>query len=117
MILQLADRSLPHPEGVIEDMLVQVGSFIFLTDFIILECEPDQEVPFILGHLFLSRGRAIIDVCEEKMTMSVGDRVKVFNAHKALRLSAQYKELSMISVMESDVTSLTPYMSPIDPLE
>ncbi|XP_009757644.1 uncharacterized protein [Nicotiana sylvestris] len=64
VILQLADRSISHPEGVIEDVLVQVGSFIFPADFIILDYEPDQEVPFILGHPFLATGRAIIDVCE-----------------------------------------------------
>ncbi|XP_016446863.2 uncharacterized protein LOC107771915 [Nicotiana tabacum] len=62
LILQLVYRSLDHPEGVIEDMLVQVGSFIFLADFIILDYEPDQEVPFILGRSFLATGRAIIDV-------------------------------------------------------
>ncbi|XP_075074787.1 uncharacterized protein LOC142162341 [Nicotiana tabacum] len=41
VILQLADRSLAHPKGVIEDVLVQVGSFIFPADFIILDYEPD----------------------------------------------------------------------------
>ncbi|XP_075076375.1 uncharacterized protein LOC142163025 [Nicotiana tabacum] len=51
------------------------------------------------------------------MTMRVGDRVEVFNVYKALKLSAHYEELSMISVVESDVTSLVPYISPIDPLE
>ncbi|XP_019229459.1 PREDICTED: uncharacterized protein LOC109220129 [Nicotiana attenuata] len=54
IILQLADRSLAHTEGVIEDVLVQVGSFIFPADFIILDYEPDQEVPFILGRPFLA---------------------------------------------------------------
>ncbi|XP_019241000.1 PREDICTED: uncharacterized protein LOC109220989 [Nicotiana attenuata] len=53
VILQLADRSLTHPEGVIKDVLVQVGSFIFPADFIILDYKPDQEVPFILGRPFL----------------------------------------------------------------
>ncbi|XP_019267448.1 PREDICTED: uncharacterized protein LOC109244764 [Nicotiana attenuata] len=47
IILQLADPSLAHPEGVTEYVLVQVGSFIFPTDFIILDYELDQEVPFI----------------------------------------------------------------------
>nr|XP_009622082.1 uncharacterized protein LOC104113579 [Nicotiana tomentosiformis] len=117
VILQLADRSLAHPEGVIEDVLVQVGSFIFPTDFIILDYEHDQEVPFILGRPFLATGRAIIYVCEGKMTMRVGDRVVVFNVYKALRLPAHYEELSMISVVKSDVMSLVPYMSPVDPLE
>nr|XP_009799831.1 PREDICTED: uncharacterized protein LOC104245836 [Nicotiana sylvestris] len=69
VILQLADRSLAHPDGVIEDVLVQVGSFIFSADFIILDYEPDQEVPFILECPFLATGRAVINVCEGKMTM------------------------------------------------
>ncbi|XP_019236126.1 PREDICTED: uncharacterized protein LOC109216433 [Nicotiana attenuata] len=117
VILQLADRSLAHPEGVIEDVLVQVGSFIFPADFIILDYEPDQEVPFILGRPFLATGRAIIDVCEGKMTMRVGDRVEVFNVYRALQLPAYYEELSMISVVEGDATSLVPYMSPADLVE
>ncbi|XP_009610025.1 uncharacterized protein [Nicotiana tomentosiformis] len=117
VILQLVDRSLAHPEGVIEDVLVQVGSFIFPVDFIILDYEPDQEVPFILGHPFLATCRAIIDVCEGKMTMRVCDQVEVFNVNKALRLLAYYEELSMIYVVESNATSLVPYMSPIDHLE
>ncbi|XP_019242523.1 PREDICTED: uncharacterized protein LOC109222651, partial [Nicotiana attenuata] len=117
VILQLADRSLAHPEGVIEDVLVQVGSFIFPADFIILDYEPDQEVPFILGRPFLATGRAIIDVCEGRMTMRVGDRVEVLNVYRALKLPAHYEELSMISVVESDATSLVPYMSPVDPVE
>ncbi|XP_070050161.1 uncharacterized protein [Nicotiana tomentosiformis] len=117
VILQLADISLAHPEGVIENVLVQVGSFIFPVDFIILDYEPDQEVLFIFGRSFLATCRAIIDVCKGKMTMRVGDRVEVFNMYKALRLLAHYEELSMISVVESDVTLLVPYMSPIDPLE
>nr|XP_016479809.1 PREDICTED: uncharacterized protein LOC107801055 [Nicotiana tabacum] len=66
--------------GVIENVLVQVGSFIFPGDFIILDYDPDQEVPFILGHPFLATGRAIIYVCEGKMTMRVGDRVEVLHS-------------------------------------
>ncbi|XP_070036445.1 uncharacterized protein [Nicotiana tomentosiformis] len=85
--------------GVIQDVLVYVGSFIFPTDFIILEYEPDQEVPLILGRPFLATGQAIIDV---------------FKVYKALILPAHYEEISMISVVENDVTSL---VSPIDPLE
>ncbi|XP_070045816.1 uncharacterized protein [Nicotiana tomentosiformis] len=75
-ILQLADLPLAHRERVIEDVLVQVGSLIFPTDFIILDYEPDQEVQFILGHPFLATSRVIIDVCEGKMIMRVGDRVE-----------------------------------------
>ncbi|KAM6547415.1 hypothetical protein CsatB_019091 [Cannabis sativa] len=60
--LQLADRSMAHPEGKIEDVLVQVDKFIFLGDFIILDYEADKDVPIILGRPFLTTGRTLIDV-------------------------------------------------------
>ena len=47
--LHLADRSLTHPRGIIEDVLVKVDKFIFPTDFIILDMQEDKEVPIILG--------------------------------------------------------------------
>ena len=60
--LQLANRSLKHPRGVIEDVLVKVDKFIFLADFIVLDMEEDKEIPIILGRPFLATGRAMIDV-------------------------------------------------------
>ena len=60
--LQLVDRSLKHPQGVIEDVLVKVDNFIFLVDFIVLDMEKDKEIPIILGRPFLATGRAMIDV-------------------------------------------------------
>ena len=35
--LQLADRSIVHSEGKIEDVLVKVDKFIFPVDYIVLE--------------------------------------------------------------------------------
>ncbi|XP_062113110.1 uncharacterized protein LOC133824257 [Humulus lupulus] len=47
--LQLVDRSLTHPRGIIEDVLVKVDKFIFPVDFIVLDMEEDEDVPIILG--------------------------------------------------------------------
>nr|CAN69639.1 hypothetical protein VITISV_040272 [Vitis vinifera] len=60
--LQLADRSIKHPRGIIEDVLVKVDKFIFSVDFIVLEMEEDRDVPLILGRPFLATGRTLIDV-------------------------------------------------------
>ena len=60
--LQLADKSLKHLRGVIEDVLVKVDKFIFPTDFIVLDMEENREIPIILGKLFLATRRAMIDV-------------------------------------------------------
>ena len=40
--LKMADRTMAKLEGVIEDVLVKVGKFIFPVDFIILEMEEDS---------------------------------------------------------------------------
>ena len=48
--LQLADISLIHPRGVIEDVLVKVDKFIFPADFIVLDMEEDKEIPIITWH-------------------------------------------------------------------
>ena len=62
--LQLAYRSLKHPRGgvLIEDVLVKVGKFIFLGDFIVMDMEEDKEIPIILGGPFLATNEALIDV-------------------------------------------------------
>ncbi|XP_075479457.1 uncharacterized protein LOC142520346 [Primulina tabacum] len=41
MSLQLADRSVKYPRGVIEDVLVKVDKFIFPADFVVLDMEED----------------------------------------------------------------------------
>ena len=55
--LQLADRSLKHPRGIVEDVLVKVDKFIFPSDFIVFDMEEDKEIPIILGRPFLATGR------------------------------------------------------------
>ena len=60
--LQLTDRSLKHPRGIIEDVLVKVDKFIFPKDFIVLDMDEDKEIPIILGRPFLAIGKSLIDV-------------------------------------------------------
>ena len=60
--LQLADRSLVKPTGVIEDICVGVGKLILPADFIILDVEEDKEVPLILDRPFMATGDAWLGV-------------------------------------------------------
>ena len=60
--LQMADRSMAQPEGVLEDVLVKVGKFIFLVDFVVMKMEEDNQVPLLLGRTFLTTGATLIDV-------------------------------------------------------
>ena len=43
-------------------MLIKVGKFIFLIDFVVMNMEEDKQVPLLLGRQFLATGAALIDV-------------------------------------------------------
>ena len=74
--LQLADRSYQHPRGIIENVLVKVGKFVFPADFVILDMEEDNSVPIILGRPFLATGKAQINVQEGELKLRVqGDEI------------------------------------------
>jgi hypothetical protein len=65
MTLQLADRSVKIPRGIVEDVLIKVDKFYFPVDFIVLDTEPVQivrsEIPIILGQPFLATTNALIN--------------------------------------------------------
>ena len=67
MSIQLADRSVKYPRGIVKDVLVKVDKFIFLVDFVVMDIEGEGNVPLILGRPFLATARAIIDVGDEKL--------------------------------------------------
>ena len=69
----------------IEDVLVKVGKFIFLVDFIVLDMEEDREVPLILRRHFLVTRKALIDVQQGKLTLRVGEDEAIFNVFKAMK--------------------------------
>ncbi|XP_038891736.1 uncharacterized protein LOC120081133 [Benincasa hispida] len=77
--LQLADRSLTYPRGVVVDVLVKVSDFIFPTYFVVLDMEEDVEILIILRRPFLAMGRALIDVYDGKLTFRVNDEEVKFN--------------------------------------
>ncbi|XP_062114225.1 uncharacterized protein LOC133825276 [Humulus lupulus] len=72
--LQLADRSLTYPRGIIEDVLVKIDRFIFLVDFVVLDMEEDQEILIILGRPFLATGKALNDVHDGNLTIRVNGK-------------------------------------------
>ena len=74
-----------QPEGVLEDVLIKVGKFIFHVDFIVMDMEEDTQVPLLLGRLFLATGAALIDVKKGELTLRVGDEAVHFNMIQSLK--------------------------------
>ena len=84
IILQMDDGSMAQPEGVLEDVLVKVGKFIFPMDFVVMKMEEDNQVPLLLGRPFLATGAALIDVQKRELTPRVGNEAVHFNLNKSL---------------------------------
>nr|GEY78152.1 reverse transcriptase domain-containing protein [Tanacetum cinerariifolium] len=103
MTLELADRSINLPKGVVEDVFVKVGKFHYLTDFVVVYFEADPRVPLILGRSFLRTGRALIDVYGEEITLKVNDESITFNLNQTMRYSLTYDDTSVNRVDVIDV--------------
>ena len=82
--LQMANRSMAQPEGILEDVLVKVGKFVFPVDFVVMQMEEDTQFPFLLGRPFLAVGAALIEVQKGELTLGVGDEAVQFNINKSL---------------------------------
>lgn len=62
MSLQLADRSVKYPVGMLENIPVCIGRFYIPIDFIVMDITEDYNIHIILGRPFLATVGAIIDV-------------------------------------------------------
>ncbi|XP_074299797.1 uncharacterized protein LOC141630964 [Silene latifolia] len=82
--LQMADRTVKRPLGVLEDVSVKIGKFFIPVDFIVLDMTEDSQIPIILGRPFLHTVGAIIDVKKGRLTLEVGDDRVTFNLASTL---------------------------------
>jgi len=93
MTLQLADRSIKYPHGIVEDLLVKVDKFYFPFDFVIMDIEEEVEVPLILRRLFMKIAKIMIDVDEGKLKVRVQDEEVSFDVFEAMKHSIDQKDI------------------------
>ncbi|RDX73344.1 hypothetical protein CR513_47061, partial [Mucuna pruriens] len=84
MTIQLANRSIVQPLGVLKDVLIQVNELIFPTDVYVLDMEDEtsgKESTLILGRPFLMTARTKIDVHTGMLSMEFGDTLHPTEDH------------------------------------
>ncbi|XP_015965708.1 uncharacterized protein LOC107489474 [Arachis duranensis] len=92
MSLELVDKTMVFPKGVIENLLVKVDKFIFPANFVILDLDEERGNSIILGRPFLATARAIIDVEQEELTLRVHDESITLNVFPEIQHSDEKKE-------------------------
>src|ERR1044072_7207819 len=115
--LQMADRSIKTPYGIVEDVLVRVDKFVFPVDFVILDMEEDSKVPLILGRPFLVTGRALIDVEQGIVHLRVAGDMVTFNVYKDMKHPKTSEDMFICEVVDELVCKEYLRIAMKDPLE
>src|SRR4051812_24286270 len=102
LTLQLADRSIIHSRGIIEDVLVKVDKFIYPVDLVVLDMAEDRSIPLILGRAFLKTARAIIDVDEGKIILRAGDESIEFHLANKIQYPPEAENCWMIDEVNKE---------------
>ncbi|GAU38093.1 hypothetical protein TSUD_318870 [Trifolium subterraneum] len=103
MQLSLADRSITHPYGILQNVLVRCAEFVFPADFVILDMEEDAEVPLLLGRPFLATGRTLIDVEKGELMFRLDDEQICFQVFEATTFGGPVPECFKVDVLEEVV--------------
>uniref|UniRef100_A0A1U7W8D2 Uncharacterized protein LOC104223691 n=1 Tax=Nicotiana sylvestris TaxID=4096 RepID=A0A1U7W8D2_NICSY len=98
MLLQLADRTVKRPFGFLDDVLIQVGKFVFPADFVILDW------------------RALIDCETGELKMRLNDEEIIFNVQKSMRRPSEFANFSLLDAVDVIVQSDDEVLTIEDPI-
>ena len=119
--LQLADRSVKIPRGMVKDVLVQVERFYFPMDFVVLDTQPvvsqESQFPVILGKPFLGTTNATIHYRGGLMTLSFSNMIVNLNIFNVIKEVGDGEDICEVNVIESIVQELVDHFSCDNPLK
>ncbi|XP_057985287.1 uncharacterized protein LOC131170238 [Hevea brasiliensis] len=113
--LQLADRSIKYPIGILENIPIKVGKFFIPIDFVVLKMEEDVQIPIILGKPFLATAGAIIDVKNGRLSLKVGDEKVKFNLFRVIKHKLELDECLRVDIIDKLVEEKFYKRHPEDP--
>ncbi|KAA3459153.1 hypothetical protein EPI10_013672 [Gossypium australe] len=104
VIIQLADRFVVYPKGVLEDVLIKVNKLIFPVDFHIIKMEDDNSAnssDILLGRPFFSTAQTNIDVRSEILAIEFDGEVVKFNVYEAIGRPGTIMNVSNVDIIEA----------------
>ncbi|GJR83901.1 reverse transcriptase domain-containing protein [Tanacetum coccineum] len=79
MLVEMADMIKKAPVGIVENVLVKIDKFLFLSNFMIIDMLGHPNETMILGRPLLATIHARIDVFNEEISLGVGDDMIVLD--------------------------------------
>ena len=118
--LQLDDRSVKIPKGIVKDVLVQVDKFYFSVDFVVLDTQPvvnqGTQFPVILGRPFLATANAIIHCRGGLMILSFGNMTVNLNIFNVIKEMVDEEDVCEVNMIDYVVQKYVDNVSYDDPL-
>ncbi|XP_051137881.1 uncharacterized protein LOC127256093 [Andrographis paniculata] len=102
IIIQLVDRTHAYPDGMIEDVLVQVNELIFPVDFYILDMHDAHcfnPPPLLLGRPFMCTAGTKIDVKKGILSLEFDGEEFHFNIFNPVKCPVESESLYAINVI------------------
>ncbi|KAL0284562.1 UNVERIFIED_CONTAM: hypothetical protein Sradi_7194000 [Sesamum radiatum] len=103
VVLQLADRSIVYPEGVLEDVLVQVNELVFSADFYVINMMDNSpnSTSILLGRSFLKTSKTKIDVDAGILSMEFDNEVVSFSIGDTMQNSHDVHSIFLIDFIDT----------------
>jgi len=79
MCLQLADRTLSFPKGILKNLCVRVGTLYAPANFLVIETGTDERAPIIQRRPFLNTSGAVIYANAAKISFHIKGRKERFS--------------------------------------
>lgn len=117
MTLTLEDYSITYPYGVLEDVLVKVDDFIFLTNFIILELDEDLKVSLTIRRPLLSTSRSLIYVELGELILRFQNEQVIFYVFEIMCRHNKNLQCYRVDVVEEVVKEMSQSESSLLPIK
>lgn len=93
----MEDHLTTYPRGIVENLLVMVGKFVFSVDFSVLDMKEGKDIPIILGIPFLSTTRAPVGINDSKHTLRMEDKEITFGVNQRARHQQSMNEVLCVN--------------------
>jgi hypothetical protein len=102
--LQRADQSMRRLVGIMKDIPVRIRNTFMPVDFVVLQMDVCRQIPLILGRLFLSTTRAMIDVASRIIKLNISRKEET----STFKLKGTEKCNQVMVMIRLERNSMTP---------
>ncbi|GJW97016.1 reverse transcriptase domain-containing protein [Tanacetum coccineum] len=103
MLVEMVDMTKRAPIGIVENVLVKIDKFLFLSDFVVIDMLNTRNETMILGRPFLATIHAEIDVFNKEISLGIEDDRVTFDIDKKIHnFMTPVGNIYMIKLIHND---------------